>query len=94
MQQPDLWERLFGQEDLMSRLRTSDLLEYECGVRAAKSKTVRHDCLETGAIQTLGDQWCSLNCRIRIIDIDRWRNEVILEHEQAMNCFLHPSRAQ
>ena len=69
-------------------------LENQCAVGTTEAKTVGHDGPEPGFFDQFGYQRRTNHNRIRIVDIDRRRDEIILEHEQAMNRLLHAGRAE
>jgi hypothetical protein len=70
--------------DCLIALR-SDILKYERGVSTAKAEAVRHDCLETGFLLVLDHQRHTFDCQVRIVDVERRRDEVVFEHQQPMD---------
>ena len=67
----------------------SDLLEYEGSVSPAETEAVGHRGANSGVFDQLGNERHTGNIGIGFVHIDRWRDKIVFEHQQAVNCFLH-----
>lgn len=60
-------------------------MEYERRVGSAEAKAIRHGRLDAGILDTARDKWHFAKFGVGLIAIDRGRNEIVVEHKQAMN---------
>jgi hypothetical protein len=72
----------------------STLLEYERRVGAAETEAVGHCRADTSIVNALSHERRSFDGRIRIVAVDRRRDKVMLQHQDAVDGFLNTRRTE
>ena len=69
-------------------------LKGQYGVGAAKAKTIRDHGVELDAVHTIGHDGCITHQWIKVIDISRGTDKVVLKHQQTVNSFVYTGGTQ
>src|ERR1700730_18853069 len=71
-----------------------DMFQNEAGVGAAEAKGIRQDATQSHAVAALADNVYIRESRIELLDIRAFANEAVLQHQQRVDCLLHPGGAE